>query len=123
MITDYRALCAELVNALEGEIEMYETRCDDLIARARAALDEPEPKLETWEELAAWLRDHANNTSLAHRAARLTRAAELLESLDEPEPVEPTRRQLMMLADAMDMASLGDAAEYARAVLARWGRQ
>jgi hypothetical protein len=42
-------------------------------------------------------------------------------ALAEPEPKEPTRRQLMMLADNMGMASVGDAAEYAHAVLARWG--
>ena len=42
-------------------------------------------------------------------------------ALAEPEPKEPTRRQLMMLADDMGMASVGDAAEYAHAVLARWG--
>lgn len=42
-------------------------------------------------------------------------------ALAEPEPEGPTRRQLMMLADDMGMASVGDAAEYARAVLARWG--
>ena len=43
-------------------------------------------------------------------------------ALAEPEPEGPTRRQLMMLADDMGMASVGDAAEYARAVLARWGK-
>ena len=42
-------------------------------------------------------------------------------ALAEPEPDGPTRRQLIMLADDMEMASVGDAAEYARAVLARWG--
>ena len=42
-------------------------------------------------------------------------------ALAEPEPEKPTRRQLMMLADDMGMASVGDAAEYAHAVLARWG--
>jgi hypothetical protein len=43
------------------------------------------------------------------------------KALAEPEPEVPTRRQLMMLADEMGMASVGDSAEYARAVLARWG--
>ena len=42
-------------------------------------------------------------------------------ALAEPEQEGPTTRQLMMLADDMEMASVGDAAEYARAVLARWG--
>jgi len=67
MTTDFRALCAELVNALEGEIEMYETRCDDLIARARAALAaEPvvaKPTVMEIIELHDWLEDEwrANN--------------------------------------------------------------
>lgn len=39
-----------------------------------------------------------------------------------PEPKEPTQRQLMMLANDMGMASVGDAVKYARAVLARWGK-
>ena len=62
--TDFRALCAELVNALDGEIEMYDARCNDLIARARAALAaEPEPVEPTdkelnqlWEDLYCKLR-------------------------------------------------------------------
>ena len=41
-------------------------------------------------------------------------------ALAEPEPEKPTRRQLIMLAYDMGMASVGDAAEYAHAVLARW---
>lgn len=44
------------------------------------------------------------------------------KALTEPEPEGPTRRQLMMLADDMGMASVGDAARYAQAVLARWGQ-
>ena len=42
-------------------------------------------------------------------------------ALAEPEPEGPTLRQLMMLADDMEMALVSEAAEYARAVLARWG--
>lgn len=49
-----------------------------------------------------------------------TRAA-----LAEPvaEAVRPSQRQLIMLADDMGMASVSEAAEYARAVLARYGHQ
>lgn len=43
-------------------------------------------------------------------------------ALAEPEPEEPTRRQLMMLADDMEMASVSEAVEYALIVLARWGK-
>ena len=79
-MTDFRALCAELVDDLEmadWPWKLKESFRAD-IKRARAALAEPEPD-------------------------------------------GPTRRQLIMLADDMEMASVGDAAEYARAVLARWG--
>lgn len=56
-----------------------------------------------------------DDRSLTHPLADRARAA-LAE-----QAVEPNRRQLMMLADDMGIASLGDAAEYAHAVLARWG--
>lgn len=80
-MTDFRALCAELVEKLD-EV--------DRLLHGAQYVEHP----------------------LTYRA----RAA-----LAEPEPERPTRRQLMMLADDMGMASAGDAAEYARAALARFG--
>jgi hypothetical protein len=53
--TDWRALCAELVDALEewelGCAPPEDTADADLIARARAALAQPEPEGPTDDEL------------------------------------------------------------------------
>ena len=83
-----------------------------------------------WKALCAELLAWAEKTSSPYyKHAVLLRARAALA--DEPavpegrEPAsvveQPTRRQLMMLADEMGMASIGDAALYARAVLTRWG--
>ena len=84
-----------------------------------------------WKALCAELLAWAEKTSSHYykQADVLLRArAALADGPAVPEGREPasvtgqpTRRQLMMLADEMGMASTGDAALYARAVLARWG--
>lgn len=78
-MTDFRKLCAELINVWDSAIDQDLLDMHEAVERARVALAESEPK-------------------------------------------EPTQRQLMMLADAMGMTSVGDAAEYAHAVLTRWGK-
>ena len=86
MTTDFRAMCAELVAALE--IQLDELRFNDrLCIRARALLAEPMAKRPTVMEiieLHTWLEDEwrANN-------------------------------------DGEDLPTL----DFARAVLAKWGRQ
>jgi hypothetical protein len=79
--------------------------------------------VKAWDDL-PWHYDWKGNLigladgcQLDDSAVQRARAA-----LSEPEPEGPTRRQLMMLADDMEMALLGDATEYACAVLARWGK-
>ena len=90
MTTDYRALCAELIDALDECERPYGDQLESfLVWKARAALADGPAVPEG--------REPASVTG------------------------QPTRRQLMMLADEMGMASIGDAALYARAVLARWG--
>ncbi len=42
-LTDYKALCAELADALNGHTSLYEGHESELVARARAALAQPEP--------------------------------------------------------------------------------
>jgi hypothetical protein len=44
MSTDYRALCAELADALNGHTSLYEGHESELVARARTALSQPEPE-------------------------------------------------------------------------------
>lgn len=56
MTTDFRALCAELLLALENEGYAHWTvppHEDDLCLRARAALTEPEPEEPTREQAVA----------------------------------------------------------------------
>ena len=51
MTADFRALCAELADALNGHTSLYEGHESELVARARAALAQPEPVVPTDEEL------------------------------------------------------------------------
>ena len=44
MTTDYRAMCAELVDSLHKHTSMWEGHEIDLVARARALLDQPVPE-------------------------------------------------------------------------------
>jgi hypothetical protein len=64
-MTDYKQLCAELLNAYEHELNKRGMGCD-LINRARAALAQPEPEGPSDEELYDlfdWLKDewHSND--------------------------------------------------------------
>jgi hypothetical protein len=50
----------------------------------------PEPPADgEVAELVAWLRDRADSTSIAYNARRITRVADLLEHLAQPEPQGP----------------------------------
>jgi hypothetical protein len=51
MTTDYRALCAELVDSLHKHTSMWEGHEIDLVTRARALLDRPVAEGPTDEEL------------------------------------------------------------------------
>ena len=84
MTTDYRAMCAELLEALEGRRFCYGAILDS----ARAALAQPEPQPPADGEVAklvAWLRleseDWRQANPRGYQGARLTRTAELLEHL------------------------------------------
>jgi|LakMenEpi03Aug12_release.lakeMendotaPanAssembly.Ray.scaffolds.fasta_scaffold3220193_2 hypothetical protein len=46
MSTDYRALCAELADALNGRTSLYEGHESELVARARTTLAQSEPERE-----------------------------------------------------------------------------
>ena len=103
-MTDYRALCAELVDELEDWIY-----CDDeseiadthsLITRARAALAQPEPEGPTDDEvdeqtatLIPWLLEkaiQAADSNQPYAAGKLTLAAQLL---GERRPANNTREE------------------------------
>ena len=99
MTTDYRAMCAELVDSLHKHTSMWEGHEIDLVARARALLAQPVAEGPTDEELlrvAATAIDPYESSGIA---------------LGEYEPetecaVEVYGSELIA---------------YARAVLARWG--
>ena len=87
MTTDFRALCAELIENLEihCEIDVYSLK---LINRARAALAaEPVPPADgEVAELVAWLRCQKGQIpgSYTEFDRRIDRAADLLERLASP---------------------------------------
>jgi hypothetical protein len=141
MTDTFRALCAELADALDayliggGPSEETADIDDDLITRARTALAQPAPLAEEEVgELVAALRDPCVSPLLMER----TRAADLLERLAQPEAVWPTddaelRTVYAMGAEARwregfpeawSLTDMERAAHTAglRAVLARLGR-
>jgi hypothetical protein len=96
MSTDFRALCAELADALNGHTSLYEGHESELVARARTALAQPEPEGEAGE-LVKDLRECADSCTLAEKhgwARVMRRAAELLTRYARPtiKPVPITER-------------------------------
>jgi hypothetical protein len=103
---DYRALCAELLAALEswspsggGPLEGAEEQQETaLIARARAALDQtqPPPDGEVAELVAVFREVASEDPDVVHiDPLWLTRAADLLDRLAQPEPVGVTDEELL----------------------------
>jgi hypothetical protein len=96
MTTDFRALCAELVDIATAHCHPDDDAvgyCAAVLGRARAALAKPEPPVDgEVAELVAKLRETATNldNDWYHASARIMRsAADLLERLTEPEPEGP----------------------------------
>jgi hypothetical protein len=101
MSTDYRALCAELLAALE--IQLDELRFNNrLCVRARAALAQPEPVAPTDEEIMELMPQQMRDD--------LAAAVRLIAGHDNPKA-----------AGAMRVILNRHAVDHARAVLARWG--
>ena len=104
MITDFRALCAELIQ-LDDEkpseyagavtYETWRQQWNAALDRARAALAQPAPPAAgEVGELVRWLRSRAGipaSPDFPAVAAMLTRAADLLEQR-HPEPVPVSER-------------------------------
>ena len=108
MSTDYRALCAELMNEAIylGSLPYEQDPDPDLITRARAALAQPEPVGPTDEEIMDLMPQQmredlaAAGRALAEQAGTDSRSATGV-------------MRIMLNRHAVD---------HARAVLARWGR-
>jgi alkanesulfonate monooxygenase SsuD/methylene tetrahydromethanopterin reductase-like flavin-dependent oxidoreductase (luciferase family) len=103
--TDWRALCAELADALDewqlGGGPPEDTADADLIARARTALAQPEPEVVTDEEewypgFADWLeREMPEGTVIGDPLWWASKIADYLQRHAHPaiEPVAYLRRQ------------------------------
>lgn len=125
MTTDFRSLCAELIDALDSGIPAGRIRMSPLANRARAALAEPQPEPPTEREvtkLVAWLLEGGEDAAANgwdHQARQFGRAAELLQRL---QPELPTTMEIIELADEIEAAGLGQV-DLVRAALARWSPQ
>jgi len=99
-MTDFRALCAELVDELEDWIAYGdEADCADahaVVDRARAALSQPEPQGPTDEELLVWASYYG------------------IDYVDISRPSELDGERAPVRSDELCI--------FARAALARWGR-
>jgi hypothetical protein len=95
-MTDFRALCAELLNWIERASQAHVYGTQDLITRARAALAQPEGEGPSDQELASFLVDR-------HRERMESESAFGCPDFDG------AKARAARIADA-------------RAVLSRWGR-
>ena len=129
---DYKALCAELIDALDSGIPAGRIRMSPLAVRARALLDQPvvcnyPSCVEDSEDerCSRWLTGECQGPDSAARAA-----------LAQPEPVAPTDEELLELLSRVSglldydayivdggriMSEPNELLVYARSVLARWG--
>jgi hypothetical protein len=139
-MTDYRALCAELLNVIDslpcetnykGESRYVSPIDEDVIFRARAALAQPEPEGatdEAWQEFIEQVQHAQHVASREGEGPRfdLVECALALwrEAIPQaPEPEGPTDEELDELWAEIDGGGAIWAWQYfARAVLARWGR-
>jgi hypothetical protein len=68
-MTDFRALCAELADELQGYKVAHPMHCRALLDRARTALAQPEPVAPTDEELLASVRHFYGDQAAADMGA------------------------------------------------------
>jgi hypothetical protein len=144
-MTDFRALCSELIQQLQelhtmvwgeaphlldedmGGSAYLDLNIEDVLEKARAALAQPEPARQpTFAEL---LMPPPSAALAQPEPARQPTFAELLmpppsAALAQPEPQGPTDEEWDALWDeeAEYFALYAEARRFGRAVLARWGR-
>jgi hypothetical protein len=140
-MTDFRAELQRLVEAYDEHggkwPDHHEQALFQAVEDARAALAQPEPAAPTDEEideqtatLIPWLLEEAiqaADSDQPYAAGKLTLAAQLLGELRptiQPEPVAPTDEELdELFTEIRQSREVLSWRPYARAVLARWGRQ
>jgi hypothetical protein len=140
MTDTFRALCAELADWIHEETRTSSGISDPLVARARAALAQPEPEgpmpeVDDILRLAAVIRRIDGN----HDKGAAALAEAILSHPDsrwqhaQPEPQGPTDEELDEFAiywwgpetderSVSDVIESGSMAAFAQAALARWGR-
>ena len=106
MSNPYRAMCAELVDSLHKQTSMWEGHEIDLVARARALLDQPVAEGPTDEEVMELMPQQMRDD--------LAAAARALAGFD---------RATIKAAGAMRIILNRHAVDHARAALAKWGNQ
>jgi hypothetical protein len=132
MADTFRALCAELADSVELLLEMRSNDrpmrvTEDRLARARAALAQPEPKTSRLR----YCDVHGQQPENAWGCPECVR--EMRHQLAQPEPQGPTDEELDEFAiywwgseiderSVSDVIECGSMAAYARAALARYGR-
>ena len=123
MSNPYRALCAELAEEVEhlwSIVKDDNNESHSLVDRTRAALAQPDPISELVSqcrplepEMAEYLTPQVRWRLYGDEA--------------QPEPIAPTDEELLALArewnSGFESIELYFAADYARAVLDKWGRQ
>jgi hypothetical protein len=102
--TNFRTLCVELTNELQGYKVAHPMHCRALLNRARAALAQPEPVAPTDEEIMELMPQQMRDD--------LANAARALAGFD---------RANVKAAGAMRIILNRQAVNHARAVLVRWG--
>jgi hypothetical protein len=126
-MTNFRALCAELVYLDEEEVSDWTRKWADAVKRTKAALAQPEPQglmpeVDDILRLAAIIRRVDGN----HDKGAAALAEAILSHPDsrwqhaQPEPQGPTDKELWDLCQ--DLGRDFSPTEFARTVLARWGR-
>jgi hypothetical protein len=112
MTTDYRAMCAELVDSVELLLEMRAVDAkpmaitEDRLTRARALLAQPEPEVPTDEEIMELMPQQMRD--------RLSHAARALAGFYRPNAKVAGLIRIILNRHVVD---------HARAVLAKWGHR
>ena len=141
-MTDYKALCAELTDAVLSDDSHID--CAEIARRARAALaaEQVSPDAGEVAELVTWLwsMHELAGEHNPEEQCRYERAADLLEHLAlQPELEGPSDAELVQLAFREKLGRLDsngniitryyypmdigeNVIDFARAVLARWGQ-
>jgi hypothetical protein len=110
MTTDYRAMCAELVDSVELLLEMRAVDAmpmaitEDRLTRARALLAQPEPEVPTDEEIMELMPQQMRDD--------LSHAARAIAGFD---------RANIKAAGAIRIILDRHAVNHARAAIAKWG--